>query len=98
MPDKWEFPWFATWDLAFHTVPYANLVDPHFRQGGRRCLMMAGDGTCIRTGSFPLTSTISGTSIPLSWPSALARLGSSRWQKTPKLAAEKKDFHFLRRV
>jgi hypothetical protein len=20
MPDKWEYPWFAAWDLAFHTV------------------------------------------------------------------------------
>ena len=29
MPDKWEYPWFAAWDLAFHTVPLA-LVDPQF--------------------------------------------------------------------
>jgi hypothetical protein len=29
MPDKWEYPWFAAWDLAFHTVPLA-LVDPEF--------------------------------------------------------------------
>ena len=29
MPDKWEFPWFAAWDLAFHCVPLA-LVDPDF--------------------------------------------------------------------
>ncbi|MCO6430538.1 MAG: glucosidase [Deltaproteobacteria bacterium] len=27
MPDKWEYPWFAAWDLAFHTVALA-LVDP----------------------------------------------------------------------
>ncbi|MBX6341785.1 MAG: glucosidase, partial [Thermomicrobiaceae bacterium] len=27
MPDKWEYPWFAAWDLAFHAVPLA-LVDP----------------------------------------------------------------------
>jgi hypothetical protein len=26
MPDKWEYPWFAAWDLAFHTVPMA-LID-----------------------------------------------------------------------
>lgn len=25
MPDKWEYPWFATWDLAFHCVPFAML-------------------------------------------------------------------------
>jgi hypothetical protein len=29
MPDKWEYPWFAAWDLAFHAVPLA-LVDPEF--------------------------------------------------------------------
>ncbi len=29
MPDKWEYPWFAAWDLAFHTVPLA-LVDARF--------------------------------------------------------------------
>jgi hypothetical protein len=29
MPDKWEYPWYAAWDLAFHTVPLA-LVDSDF--------------------------------------------------------------------
>ncbi len=29
MPDEWEYPWYAAWDLAFHTVPLA-LVDPEF--------------------------------------------------------------------
>ncbi len=29
MPDKWEFPWFAAWDLAFHTIPLAT-IDPDF--------------------------------------------------------------------
>ncbi len=29
MPDKWEFPWYASWDLAFHCIPLA-LVDPKF--------------------------------------------------------------------
>ena len=29
MPDKWEYPWFAAWDLAFQCVPFA-LVDPEF--------------------------------------------------------------------
>ncbi|HWN71969.1 MAG TPA: glucosidase [Haliangium sp.] len=29
MPDKWEYPWFAAWDLAFHCVPLA-LLDPAF--------------------------------------------------------------------
>ena len=29
MPDKWEYPWFAAWDLAFHCVTLAHL-DPAF--------------------------------------------------------------------
>ena len=29
MPDKWEYPWFAAWDLAFHCVPIA-LIDADF--------------------------------------------------------------------
>ncbi len=29
MPDKWEYPWYAAWDLAFHCIPIA-LVDPEF--------------------------------------------------------------------
>ncbi len=29
MPDKWEYPWYAAWDLAFHCVPL-SMVDPHF--------------------------------------------------------------------
>jgi hypothetical protein len=29
MPGKWEYPWFAAWDLAFHMIPFA-LVDPEF--------------------------------------------------------------------
>ncbi len=29
MPDKWEYPWFAAWDLAFHTIPIA-MIDPEW--------------------------------------------------------------------
>ncbi len=29
MPDKWEYPWYAAWDLAFHMIPFAR-IDPHF--------------------------------------------------------------------
>jgi hypothetical protein len=29
MPDKWEYPWFAAWDTAFHTIPF-SMIDPDF--------------------------------------------------------------------
>jgi hypothetical protein len=32
MPDKWEYPWYAAWDLAFHCVSLA-VVDPEFAKG-----------------------------------------------------------------
>lgn len=38
MPDKWEFPWYATWDLAFHCIPLA-LVDPWFAKSQLKLLV-----------------------------------------------------------
>src|SRR5690606_14426359 len=32
MPDTWEYPWYAAWDLAFHAIPMAR-IDPHFAKG-----------------------------------------------------------------
>ena len=32
MPDKWEYPWYAAWDLAFHTIAL-GVVDPDFAKG-----------------------------------------------------------------
>ena len=29
MPDKWEYPWYAAWDLAFHAIPFTK-IDPQF--------------------------------------------------------------------
>jgi hypothetical protein len=40
MPDKWEYPWYAAWDLAFHTLPLA-LVDPDFAKE-QMALMLRG--------------------------------------------------------
>ena len=38
MPDKWEYPWYAAWDLAFHMLPMAR-VDPKFAKSQLRLLM-----------------------------------------------------------
>jgi len=38
MPDKWEYPWYAAWDLAFHTIPL-SLVDPDFAKGQLRLFL-----------------------------------------------------------
>jgi hypothetical protein len=38
MPDKWEYPWFAAWDLAFHMVPMAR-IDPVFAKAQLNLLL-----------------------------------------------------------
>ena len=40
MPDKWEYPWYAAWDLAFHTLPI-SIVDPDFAKD-QMTLMLRG--------------------------------------------------------
>jgi hypothetical protein len=40
MPDKWEYPWYAAWDLAFHTLPL-SIVDPDFAKDQMK-LMLRG--------------------------------------------------------
>ena len=40
MPDKWEYPWYAAWDLAFHTLPL-SIVDPDFARDQMK-LMLKG--------------------------------------------------------
>ena len=40
MPDKWEYPWYAAWDLAFHTLPL-SIVDPDFAKE-QMALMLRG--------------------------------------------------------
>ena len=38
MPDTWEYPWYASWDLAFHCIPL-TLADPYFAKGQLELLM-----------------------------------------------------------
>ncbi len=50
MPDKWEYPWFAAWDLAFHMVPMAKL-DPAFAKG--QLLLMLREWYLHPNGQMP---------------------------------------------
>ncbi len=38
MPDKWEYPWYAAWDLGFHMIPM-SLVDPDFAKNQLRLFL-----------------------------------------------------------
>ena len=50
MPDKWEFPWFATWDLGFHCVCLAH-VDPYFAK--QQILLMLREWYMHPNGQIP---------------------------------------------
>ena len=50
MPDKWEYPWYAAWDLAFHVLPL-TLVDPDF--GKQQLKLMLTDRYMHPNGQLP---------------------------------------------
>ena len=50
MPDKWEYPWYAAWDLAFHCVPLAA-VDPDFAK--QQILIMLKEQYLHPSGQIP---------------------------------------------
>jgi hypothetical protein len=50
MPDKWEYPWYAAWDLAFHVLPL-SLVDPDF--GKQQLDLMLRDRYMHPNGQIP---------------------------------------------
>jgi hypothetical protein len=50
MPDKWEYPWYAAWDLAFHCIPLA-LVDSEFAK--QQLLLMLREWYMHPNGQIP---------------------------------------------
>jgi hypothetical protein len=71
MPDKWEYPWFAAWDLAFHCIALAH-VDPAFAKAQLRLITrewyMHPTASCRPTSGTSATSTRPSTRSPR-WPS-----------------------------
>lgn len=50
MPDKWEYPWYAAWDLAFHTIPLAT-VDAEFAK--RQLILLLREWYMHPNGQLP---------------------------------------------
>ena len=50
MPDKWEYPWYAAWDLAFHVLPL-TMVDPDF--GKQQLELMLRENYLHPNGQMP---------------------------------------------
>ena len=62
MPDKWEYPWFAAWDLAFHQVALAHL-DPAFAK--YQLLLLCREWFSIRRGAARLRVGLRGRQPPV---------------------------------
>jgi len=50
MPDKWEYPWYAAWDLAFHTIPIA-MIDPEWAK--RQLILLLREWYMHPNGQLP---------------------------------------------
>jgi hypothetical protein len=50
MPDKWEYPWFAAWDTAFHCLPFA-MIDPAFAKD--QLLLLTSENYMHPNGQIP---------------------------------------------
>jgi hypothetical protein len=50
MPDKWEYPWYASWDLAFHCIPYA-VIDASFAK--KQLLLLTKEWYMHPNGQLP---------------------------------------------
>ncbi|HEY3598031.1 MAG TPA: glucosidase [Paraburkholderia sp.] len=61
MPDKWEYPWYASWDLAFHAAAFA-LIDPAFAK--RQLLLLVKDRYQHPNGQLPAYEWALGDANP----------------------------------
>jgi hypothetical protein len=90
MPDKWEYPWFAAWDLAFHTVPIA-MIDPDFAK--RQLILLLREWYMHPNGQLPAYEWAFGDVNP-----PVHAWAAWRVYKLDKKLTGKADVRFLERV
>lgn len=91
MPDKWEYPWFASWDLAFHCLSLAN-VDMDFAK--KQLLLLTRDWYMHPNGQLPAYEwDFSDTNPPV-----LAMATWTIYNKDKRSNDGKGDTHFLERI
>jgi len=90
MPDKWEYPWFAAWDLAFHAIPLA-LVDSDFAK--EQLLLLVREWYMHPNGQIPAYEWAFGDVNPpvLAW-------AAWRVYKIEKKRRGQGDRAFLKRI
>ncbi|MEL7340809.1 MAG: glucosidase, partial [Bacteroidota bacterium] len=90
MPDKWEYPWYAAWDLAFHCVPLA-MVDINFAK--EQLILMLREWYMAPNGQIPAYEwNFSDVNPPVHAWAAL------KIYQLEKAKTGKGDLHFLKRV
>ena len=90
MPDKWEYPWYAAWDLAFHMVPLAR-IDPDFAK--EQLLLFLREWYMHPNGQIPAYEFALRRREP-----AGARLGRVARLQDDRRRAAQRDRVFLERV
>ena len=96
MPDKWEYPWYAAWDLAFHTIPLA-LVDSEFAK--HQLVLLTREWYMHPNGQLPAYEWAFGDVNPPVHAWATWRVFQmDRKQRRDTDPADKGDLEFLERV
>ena len=90
MPDKWEYPWFAAWDLAFHTIPIA-IIDPEFAK--RQLTLLTREWYMHPNGQIPAYEWAFGDVNP-----PVHAWAAWRVYNIEKKIYGRKDFRFLESV
>ena len=94
MPDKWEYPWYAAWDLAFHCVALA-IVDPDFAK--RQLKLLLREWYMHPNGQIPAYEWAFGdVNPPLhAWASWRVYKIEEKWAGRPDPVFLEKIFHKL---
>jgi hypothetical protein len=96
MPDKWEYPWYAAWDLAFHTIPLA-LVDADFAK--HQLVLLTREWYMHPNGQLPAYEWAFGDVNPPVHAWATWRVFQmERKQRRESNPHDKGDLEFLERV
>jgi Glycosyl hydrolase family 63 C-terminal domain len=90
MPDKWEYPWYASWDLAFHAVAFA-LIDPDFAK--KQLLLLVKDRYLHPNGQIPAYEWAFGDANP-----PVHAWAAWRVYEMDKVLTGKGDRDFLERI
>jgi hypothetical protein len=94
MPDKWEYPWYAAWDLAFHTLPF-GMTDPDFAK--QQVLLLLQERYLHPNGQVPAYEwNFSDVNPPVhAWAAYFLYQLDARHTGKPDVAFLKSAFHKL---